>query len=81
MESQCHTGFECSYDTVNDLGWRVNIANHRQAVMIRDVLLSKAYASKLGVGKVIECKVVPQDCVDCYGWSADDDGENTNNGF
>jgi lipase ATG15 len=69
METQCHTGLECVYDTVNDLGWRVHIANHRQGAMINDVLLSKKYASKLGVGKVIECKVVPSDCVDCYGWS------------
>jgi len=73
MESQCHSGLECSYDTVTDLGWRVNIANHRQAVMIRDVLASKEYSKRLGAGKVIDCQVVPSTCVDCFGWS-DRDG-------
>jgi lipase ATG15 len=77
MESQCHTGFECRYDTVNDLGWRANIANHRQGVMIKNVLTSKEYAKKLGVGKVIECNLVPESCIDCFGWSGDDD----QNGF
>jgi lipase ATG15 len=71
MESQCHTGFECRYDTVSDLGWRVHIANHRQSVMIWDVLGSKAYAKLLGAGKVIDCKEVPESCVDCYGWSSE----------
>jgi lipase ATG15 len=79
MESQCHTGLECRYDTVDDLGWRVNIANHRQTVMIRDVLTSKVYAKLLGVGKVIGCQVVPASCVDCYGWTGDDD--DPRNGF
>jgi len=79
MESQCHTGLECRYDTVSDLGWRSNIANHRQAVMIRDVIASKAYAKRLGVGKVIECQVVPESCVDCYGWSGS--GNETGTGF
>lgn len=81
MESQCHTGLECKYDTVDDLGWRVNIANHRQSVMIRDVLASKAYAKKLGGGKVIECQVVPETCVDCFGWTGDTEKGNDNNGF
>lgn len=79
MESQCHTGLECRYDTVSDLGWRVNIANHRQAIMIRDVLASKEYAKKLGAGKVIDCQVVPSSCVDCFGWS--DAGHDQPKGF
>ena len=80
MESQCHTGLECRYDTVDDLGWRVNIANHRQGVMIRDVLASREYAKRLGVGRVVECQAVPESCVDCLGWSGDDDGD-IGNGF
>lgn len=75
MESQCHTGSECTYDTVEDLGWRVHIANHRQAVMIHNVLTSKEYAKRLGVGNVIECKVVPESCIDCFGWSEEDNEE------
>jgi len=80
MESQCHTGLECSYNTVEDLGWRSHIANHRQSVMIRDVIASKTYAKKLGVGRVVECHVVDDSCVDCYGWSSDD-GDHAGNGF
>ena len=79
MESQCHTGLECRYDTVDDLGWRVHIANHRQSVMINEVISSKAYAKRLGVGKVIECQVVPSSCVDCFGWSGDNGDQG--NGF
>jgi lipase ATG15 len=77
MESQCHTGLECSYDTIDDLGWRANIAKHRMWTMIRDVLTSKEYAKRLGVGRVVECKAVPEECVDCYGWS----DPNSPNGF
>ena len=75
MESQCHTGLECRYDTVDDLGWRANIANHRMGVMIRDVLSSEAYAKRLGEGKVVQCEVVPETCVDCFGWAGDDGQE------
>ncbi|KAI1618153.1 Alpha/Beta hydrolase protein [Exophiala viscosa] len=38
FESQCHTGKRCVYDTVGDLGWHVNINNHRLNVIIPDVL-------------------------------------------
>jgi hypothetical protein len=47
--------------------------------MIRDVLASREYAKRLGVGKVVECLVVPESCVDCYGWSGS--GNETGTGF
>ncbi|KIW19564.1 hypothetical protein PV08_00137 [Exophiala spinifera] len=59
MESQCHTGKQCVYDTVSDYGWRVGIGNHKIRNVIESVI--KKY------DKVPEC--IPDDeCVDCYNW-------------
>lgn len=59
MESQCHTGKQCVYDTVTDYGWRVGIGNHK----IRGVIDSVIRKYKT----VPEC--VPDDeCVDCFNW-------------
>ncbi|KAL1310568.1 hypothetical protein AAFC00_000847 [Neodothiora populina] len=60
MQSQCHTGRRCVYDTVSDLGWRVSIENHRILNVIDYVL--EQYQ------KVPEC-VVDEECVDCYEWN------------
>lgn len=38
MESACHTGQRCVYDTVEDLGWRVGIGTHRILNVISDVI-------------------------------------------
>ncbi|KAA8632076.1 hypothetical protein SMACR_02199 [Sordaria macrospora] len=59
MESACHTGRECVYDTVADLGWRVGIGTHKIRAVIRDVL--RKYE------KVPECKFTPE-CRDCGNW-------------
>ena len=37
MESQCHTGRRCVWDTVGDKKWRVSVANHRIRLSISDV--------------------------------------------
>lgn len=59
MESQCHTGKQCVYDTVGDRGWRVGIGNHKIRNVIESVI--KVY------DEVPEC--VPDDeCVDCFNW-------------
>lgn len=59
MESQCHTGKQCVYDTVSDYGWRVGIGNHKIRNVIDSVI--KVYPT------VPEC--FPDDeCVDCYNW-------------
>ncbi|KAK4033190.1 autophagy protein atg15 [Parachaetomium inaequale] len=59
LESACHTGRECVYDTVGDKGWRVGIGTHRIRAVIRDVILK--YDS------VPECKFTPE-CRDCGNW-------------
>lgn len=38
MESACHTGQTCAYDTVDDKGWSVGIGTHRIKSVISNVL-------------------------------------------
>ena len=59
MESTCHTGLECAYDVVTDLGWRVSLSSHRIKPVINDVLERYNDTAKC---------VVVEDCVDCYQW-------------
>ncbi|MCJ1424713.1 putative lipase atg15 [Sticta canariensis] len=59
MESQCHSGHVCVYDTVKDKGWRVGIGNHKIRGVITNVF--KAYE------EVATC-VTDDECVDCFNW-------------
>jgi lipase ATG15 len=38
FQSECHTGYNCTHDTVGDLGWGVSIGTHRITSVIRDVI-------------------------------------------
>jgi lipase ATG15 len=59
MESQCHSGLQCVYDTVGDWGWRLGIGNHKVHNVIDNVI--KKYPN------VPEC-VPDSECVDCFNW-------------
>jgi lipase ATG15 len=59
MESQCHTGKQCVYDTVSDYGWRVGIGNHKIHNVIDNVL--KMY-------KTVPACEPDDECVDCFNW-------------
>ncbi|KAL8729928.1 MAG: hypothetical protein Q9166_004373 [cf. Caloplaca sp. 2 TL-2023] len=59
METQCHTGNVCIYDTVKDKNWRVSISWHRIWSVIKDVF--RAYDN------VAEC-IQDTECVDCFNW-------------
>lgn len=59
MQSVCHTGKKCVYDTVKDLGWRVGIGTHKIVEVIRDVI------EKYDEPPKCEAYV---DCTDCYTW-------------
>ncbi|KAJ9658343.1 putative lipase atg15 [Neophaeococcomyces mojaviensis] len=59
MESQCHTGLQCVYDTVGDLGWRVGIGYHKIHNVIDNVI--RTYKD------VPKC-VPDNECVDCFNW-------------
>lgn len=59
MESACHTGQMCVYDTVEDKGWRVAVGTHRIKSVISDVI--KEY------DKVPTCER-EEECFDCILW-------------
>ena len=59
MQTQCHSGNVCRWDTVGDLGWRVGIGYHKIRVIIEDILTKYETPP--------EC--FPDDeCVDCFNW-------------
>jgi lipase ATG15 len=59
LQSVCHSGRRCEYDTVKDFGWRVGIGTHKINEVIHDVLEKYDAPAK--------CK--PNlDCTDCYSW-------------
>ncbi|KAL8658349.1 MAG: hypothetical protein Q9226_001059 [Calogaya cf. arnoldii] len=60
METQCHTGNVCVYDTVEDKNWRVSISWHSIRDVIKDV-----YRAYDNVAKCIQ----DTECVDCYNWN------------
>ncbi|KAI1375906.1 alpha/beta-hydrolase [Hypoxylon crocopeplum] len=59
LETACHTGYECVYDTVGDYGWRVGIGTHKIRSVINDVI--RKYDT------VPECRFTPE-CRDCASW-------------
>jgi lipase ATG15 len=59
LETACHAGYECTYDTVADHGWRVGVGTHKIRAVIRDVI--RKYDT------VPECKYTPE-CRDCASW-------------
>ena len=59
MQSVCHTGHKCVYDTVKDFGWRVGIGTHKIVEVIRDVIEKYDAPAK--------CEPY-LNCTDCYTW-------------
>lgn len=59
LESACHTGQMCTYDTVADKGWRVGIGTHKIQNVISDVI--KVYDD------VPPC-APEEECFDCVLW-------------
>lgn len=59
LESACHNGKMCVYDTVEDKGWRVGIGTHRIKNVISDVI--EVYDA------VPPC-VAEEECYDCQLW-------------
>ncbi|KAF1837073.1 autophagy related lipase Atg15 [Decorospora gaudefroyi] len=59
MQSVCHTGQKCVYDTVKDFGWRMGIGTHKIVEVIRDVILKYDAPAK--------CEPYVN-CTDCYTW-------------
>ncbi|KAJ5790813.1 uncharacterized protein N7518_007824 [Penicillium psychrosexuale] len=59
MESACHTGQMCTYDTVADKGWRVGLGTHKIENVISDVILK--------YDNVPSC-IAEEECFDCELW-------------
>lgn len=59
MQSRCHTGLTCTYDTVGDLGWRSSSTTHKIVSVIKDVLLH--------YDNVAKCEPMVN-CTDCFNW-------------
>lgn len=59
MQSVCHTGKTCLYDTVADFGWRVGVGNHRIRVVLKDVLEKYDFPAS--------CQPM-LNCTDCFNW-------------
>ncbi|KIW08459.1 uncharacterized protein PV09_01362 [Verruconis gallopava] len=59
MQSRCHTGATCIYDTVGDLGWRSSSTTHKIVSVIKDVLLK--------YDKPAKCEPMVN-CTDCFNW-------------
>ena len=59
MQTECHTGVVCRYDTVEDKQWRVGIGYHRIRSVVEDVIA--AYDD------VPRC-FPDEECVDCFNW-------------
>lgn len=67
METACHTGKQCVYDVVTDMGWRVNLLHHRIHTVIDDIIMV--------YNRTATCIQQPP-CRDCFNWrftSHDDD--------
>lgn len=59
LQSQCHTGRTCIYDTVGDLGWRTGVGTHRIVNVIKDVI--EKYDTVPSCEEDFECQ-------DCFNW-------------
>lgn len=67
LETMCHSGMKCVYDTVNELGWHVSILNHRMKSVIDNLLAVS--------NETARCEKPPP-CIDCYDWTFVDHSSN-----
>ncbi|KAI9345937.1 Alpha/Beta hydrolase protein [Pilaira anomala] len=65
METRCHTGKVCVWDTVKDNGWKVNIGYHRIGTVIDSIL---KHPETFPLPKC----TVETDCDDCGLWTYHD---------
>ncbi|KAI8149122.1 Alpha/Beta hydrolase protein [Fennellomyces sp. T-0311] len=67
IETRCHTGQVCSWDTVNEHGWRVDIRSHRIGDVIENIL------KRPDEFPMPDCRPEPDECKDCGLWHYYDD--------
>ncbi|PSN67526.1 alpha/beta-hydrolase [Corynespora cassiicola Philippines] len=59
LQSTCHTGMKCTYDTVEDFGWRIGVGTHKIVNVIKDVL--EKYDEPAKCEQMVNC-------TDCFPW-------------
>ncbi|CAG8837841.1 4976_t:CDS:2, partial [Racocetra persica] len=66
METKCHLGNTCTYDTRAKLGWRRSIMNHALLPFINKVINEWPRITE-GKENIAKCEV-DRECKDCEGW-------------
>ncbi|EIM89998.1 alpha/beta-hydrolase [Stereum hirsutum FP-91666 SS1] len=69
LETRCHLGKSIVYDTVGQLGWRVDVRTHPiKQVITRVIELEESWED----GREVPVAREEVDCVDCYKWEFGD---------
>ena len=63
LETRCHTGKVCSWDTVNEHGWNVDIRSHRIGDVIERILKKPDEFPSMP-----DCQPEAEECADCQLW-------------
>ncbi|KAL1677418.1 Alpha/Beta hydrolase protein [Schizophyllum commune] len=70
LETGCHLGRSIVYDTVNKLGWKVDVRRHPIKEVITKVI--EAGDVEWEDGRDVPAAVEEADCMDCYKWEFGD---------
>lgn len=70
LETGCHLGRSIVYDTVNKLGWKVDVRRHPIKEVITKVI--EAADVEWEDGRDVPAAVEEADCMDCYKWEFGD---------
>ncbi|KAJ7449961.1 alpha/beta-hydrolase [Mycena latifolia] len=75
LETRCHLGKSIIFDTVNKLGWKVDVRKH----VIKDVItkILEVEGVEWEEGRSVPLAREESDCVDCYKWEFGDFLENS----
>ncbi|KAJ7087887.1 alpha/beta-hydrolase [Mycena epipterygia] len=70
LETKCHLGKSIVFDTVNKLGWKVDVRKH----VIRDVILKvlEAEGVEWEEGRSVPLAREESDCTECFKWEFGD---------
>ncbi|ORY95716.1 Alpha/Beta hydrolase protein [Syncephalastrum racemosum] len=75
METRCHTGKVCTWDTVNEKNWSLDIRAHRVQDVIEKILKDEKEFPSLP-----DCVPEVKECVDCGLWEFVDPRDNKTTG-